>query len=157
MSAFLANLLLAIVWAALLGEIDLENLVFGFLLGYLVLAWTRSVPGSNAYAARLPRAIGLLLFFLWELVLSTFRVALDVITPRPLRRPGVVAVPLAAETDLEITLLASLITLTPGSLSLDVSEDRKTLFVHTMFLDDPDEFRRRIKEGFERRVLGLLR
>ncbi|MCU0726614.1 MAG: Na+/H+ antiporter subunit E [Planctomycetes bacterium] len=157
MNAFLANMLLAIAWAALLGRIDLGNLAFGFLLGYLTLAWVGSVPGSRAYVSRLPRAAGLLLFFLWELVLSTLRVALDVVTPHPMRRPGVVAIPLDARTDLEITLLSSLITLTPGSLSLDVSEDRRYLYVHAMFLDDPEEFRRGIKEGFERRVLELLR
>ncbi len=60
-------------------------------------------------------------------------------------------------SDVEITLLANLVTLTPGTLSLDVSEDRSTLFVHAMFVDDPDVLRREIKHGFERRVLELLR
>jgi len=49
-------------------------------------------------------------------------------------------------------VLANLISLTPGSLSLDVSPDGKTLYVHAMFADDPDETRRRIKTGFERLV-----
>ncbi len=73
--------------------------------------------------------------------------------------PGVVAVPLDAKTDIEITLLACLITLTPGSVSLDLSEDRKTLFVHAMYIDNQDveAYRRSIKEGLERRVLELLR
>ena len=70
---------------------------------------------------------------------------------------AIVAVPLDVETDGEITLLANLISLTPGSLCLDVSEDRKTLYVHVMFLDDVEECRRELKEGFERRVLELLR
>ncbi|MBW3600685.1 MAG: Na+/H+ antiporter subunit E, partial [Planctomycetes bacterium] len=60
-------------------------------------------------------------------------------------------------TDDEITLLANLITLTPGTLSLDVSEDRKTLFVHAMYIEDPEKLRRHVKEGMERRVLELLR
>ena len=90
-------------------------------------------------------------------MLSSLRVARDVISPRPRFRPGIVGVPLDAETDGEITLLACLITLTPGTLSLDVSEDRKTLFVHSMWIGDPDGFRREIKDGFERRVLELMR
>ncbi|MEL7089262.1 MAG: Na+/H+ antiporter subunit E, partial [Planctomycetota bacterium] len=81
----------------------------------------------------------------------------DVITPAANRSPAVIGIPLDATTDAEITLLANLITLTPGTLSLDLSEDRRTLYVHAMFADDPEAFCREIKEGFERRVLELLR
>jgi multicomponent Na+:H+ antiporter subunit E len=74
-------------------------------------------------------------------------------------RPGVVAIPLDARTDAEITLLANLITLTPGTLSLDVSSDRRMLYIHVMYIDNDDleEVRRKIKAGFERRVLEVLR
>jgi multicomponent Na+:H+ antiporter subunit E len=74
-------------------------------------------------------------------------------------RPGVIAVPLDAKTDAEITLLANLITLTPGTLSLDLSPDRGVLYVHTMYIDqdDVERARRQIKDNLERRVLELLR
>ena len=65
--------------------------------------------------------------------------------------------PLDAKTDAEITLLANVVTLTPGTLSLDVSPDRSTLYVHAMFLESPEALRRDIKEGFEKRILELLR
>jgi multicomponent Na+:H+ antiporter subunit E len=73
--------------------------------------------------------------------------------------PGVVAIPLDARTDLEIALLANLITLTPGSVSLDLSEDRQVLYVHAMYIDggDVEAYRRSVKDGLERRVLELLR
>lgn len=73
--------------------------------------------------------------------------------------PGVIAVPLDARTDVEITLLANLITLTPGSVSLDLSEDKRVLYVHAMYIDggDVEAYRRAIKDGLERRVLELLR
>lgn len=73
--------------------------------------------------------------------------------------PGVIAIPLDARTDAEITLLANLITLTPGSVSLDLSEDRRMLYVHAMYIDggDVEAYRRSVKEGLERRVLELLR
>ena len=73
--------------------------------------------------------------------------------------PGVVAIPLDARTDLEITLLANLTTLTPGSVSLDLSEDRRVLYIHAMYIDggDVEAYRRSVKEGLERRVLELLR
>jgi multicomponent Na+:H+ antiporter subunit E len=73
--------------------------------------------------------------------------------------PGVVAIPLDARTDAEITMLANLITLTPGSVSLDLSPDKRTLYVHAMYIDggDVEAYRRSVKEGLERRVLELLR
>jgi len=96
-------------------------------------------------------------YFLWQMFLSNLRVAQEVLRPRLSITPGVVAVPLTVTTDLEITLLACLITLTPGTLSLDVSDDRSTLYVHALDVVDPDEFRRSVVDGFERRVLELLR
>ena len=72
--------------------------------------------------------------------------------------PGIIAVPLDAETDTEITILANLISLTPGTLSLLVSPDRRTLYVHAMYLDEgPDALRADLKQQMERRVLELLR
>jgi multicomponent Na+:H+ antiporter subunit E len=73
--------------------------------------------------------------------------------------PGVVAIPLDARTDAEIVLLANLITLTPGSVTLDLSEDRRVLYVHAMYIDggDVEAYVRSVKNGLERRVLELLR
>jgi multicomponent Na+:H+ antiporter subunit E len=69
----------------------------------------------------------------------------------------VLAIPLDAVTDLEITAFANLISLTPGTLSLDVSTDRRVLFIHAMYAGDADQTRRDIKQGLERRLLGLVR
>ena len=157
MNALLLNLALSTVWAILMGDVNVENLAFGFALGFVTLAWLRPVPGAERYTQSLPRALVLVLFFLWELLLSSLRVAKDVLSPRPRFRPGIVGIPLDVTTDVEITLLATLITLTPDTLSLDVSNDRKTLYVHSMWVEDPDAFRREIKDGFERRILELLR
>lgn len=156
MRLFLANLLLAIVWYAGVGRGGVSELMFGFGVGYFVLWWLRPLLGSTQYFSKLPKVIRFTLFFLKELVESTLRVAYDVVTPAAHRHPGVVAVPLDAESDLEIAALAMLVTLTPGSLGLDVSTDRRTLYVHTMFAEDPGSVRRHIKEGYEARVIELL-
>ncbi|QDV44510.1 Na(+)/H(+) antiporter subunit E [Stieleria neptunia] len=157
MTHFVFNILLALVWALASGQISLLSLVVGFMLGYGVLWCAQPLLASSRYFQRLPIAIRFAGFFLWQLVLSNLRVAYDVITPHLYMRPGIVAVPLDAKTDQEITLLANLITLTPGTLSLDVSEDRRTLYVHAMFVDSPESVRHSIKDGFERRLLELLR
>ena len=157
MTLFVWNLVLAASWAAMLGEVSLGNLAVGFALGFAILTVGGGLFGSSRYPEKLLRAVEFTAFFLGQLVLSSLRVATDIVTPRHRARPGVVAVPLDVQSDAEITLLANLVSLTPGSLSLDLSDDRRTLFVHVMFLDDPEATRRAIKDGFERRVLELLR
>lgn len=157
MSAFAWNLVLAFVWAAVLGSLSLGHLAAGFALGFAILAIAGERLGGARYVEKTIRTIEFAGFFLLEVVLASVRVAADVVTPSHRARPGIVAVPLDARSDAEITLLANLVSLTPGSLSLDVSPDHRTLFVHVMFLDDAEAFRRELKLGFERRVLELLR
>jgi multicomponent Na+:H+ antiporter subunit E len=98
-----------------------------------------------------------MLLFLYELLLSGYRVARLVLTPRMQLKPGIFAYPLKVDRNFEITLLANLITLTPGTLSVDVSDDRKTLFVHAIDCSDPDQTRRDIANGSERRILEAFR
>lgn len=97
-----------------------------------------------------------LIYFAWELFLSNLRVAYDVLRPVRFLRPGVLAIPLDLKTDGQITLLANVLSLTPGTLSLDVSADRKFIYVHAMQMEDGDRLRGSIKSGFERRVQGLF-
>jgi multicomponent Na+:H+ antiporter subunit E len=104
------------------------------------------------FIRRTPIAVSFLAYFLWELLLSNLRVAYDVVTVKHFMRPGILAIPLEARTDLEITVLANMISLTPGTLSLDVSSDRQVLFVHAMYLGEIEEFKE-----FERRLLRVLR
>jgi multicomponent Na+:H+ antiporter subunit E len=103
------------------------------------------------------QVIGFIGFYLWELIIANLRVAYEVMTPGYRIRPGVIAIPLDARTDMEIAMLANLITLTPGTLSLDVSTDRRVLYIHALYVDDIEAVRRNIKEGMERRVLEVLR
>ncbi len=157
MNAFLMNIILALMWAAVSGSFTGRSLLFGFGVGFLIMVITRQVIGVPTYGTRTLRALGLVAFFFWELIKATLRVAYDVLTPGLQIRPGVIAIPLDVKTDAEITLLANLITLTPGTLSLDVSTDRRVLYIHAMYMHDPEAIRRQIKQGFERRVIEVLR
>ena len=100
------------------------------------------------------RLIGL---FVSELVLSALQVAWLVVQPKPKLRPGFIAYPLTVTSDVQITLLANLITLTPGTLSVDVSDDRKTLFIHALDIPDREALIGRIAAGFETRILRALK
>lgn len=157
MSLLLLNFVLALGWGAVWGSFAPGSLLLGFLVGYAALRVTRPLYGPTRYFERAGRIVRLAGFFLVELVKSNARVAWEVLTPVTYSRPGVVAVPLEVESDLEILLLTDLITLTPGTLSLDLSEDRRTLYVHAMFIDDVEALRRELKDGMERRVLEVTR
>lgn len=155
----LGNLALAIAWAALQADFSLANLLVGHTIGYLILlGLTRGgVFPESRYIGKVSLAVSLGLYFLWELIHANFRLAADVVTPRFGMSPGIIAVPLDAKRDQEILLLAALINLTPGSVALDVADDRSVMYVHVMYMTDPDTARAEIKHGFERRVLELLR
>jgi multicomponent Na+:H+ antiporter subunit E len=157
MGGFLWNILLALAWVAATGRFTFQNLAFGFALGLVILFFVRRDVGAPRYFVKIGQVFNLLLFFIKELILANLRVAYDVLTPGLNMRPGIVAIPLDARTDMEITLLSNLITLTPGSVSLDISADRRVLYLHVMYIDDADEVRRTVKDGFERRVLAVLR
>ena len=107
---------------------------------------------------RLWGAITLFFYFHYELIVSSVRVAWDVLTPHNYARPGFVVMPLDAKTDVELMLTANLISLTPGTLSVDLNEDRSELLVHSMFGgDDPEAEIAAMKHGIERRVLRATR
>jgi multicomponent Na+:H+ antiporter subunit E len=156
-SAFLWNIMLALVWVAMTAGFTPLNFALGFALGYLILVFSQRVLGSTSYFLKVGQFFGFAAFFARELVLANLRVTYDVVTPGFHMRPAIVAVPLDVKTDAEITMLANLITVTPGSFTIEVSADRSVLYIHAMYVADPETFRREIKDGFERRVLELLR
>ncbi|MCS6926831.1 MAG: Na+/H+ antiporter subunit E [Candidatus Binatia bacterium] len=152
----LLNVLLALAWIALTGQFTPGNLGIGFVLGYLLIWLVQRPTGSAQYFAKVRRVFGFAVFFLWELVKANLRVTYAVLTLRRYMRPGVIAVPLDLRSEVEITLFANCITLTPGTLSLDISTDRRVLYVHAMYVDDVEQFRRELKAGLERRVQEVL-
>ena len=153
----LGSILMALAWAALQGEVTLGNLLAGFALGYAVLALLEKggvLPSS--FQTKAARAIGLAAFFARELLVANLRVALDVLNPRTAIHPAVIAIPLDITSDAEILLLSALINITPGSVTVDLSEDRRTLFVHVMHMTSVEASRHEIKTGFEQRVKRLF-
>jgi multicomponent Na+:H+ antiporter subunit E len=157
MITYILSLVFAVVWVAVTGSATLHNLIFGFALSTLVLWIVRDEMGARGYWRRLGRILSLLSLFLKELALSAWKVAVLVMSPRMDLKPGIFAFPLTVTRDFEITLLANLITLTPGTLSVDVSEDRKTLFVHAIDCSDIEATKRDIASGFERKIMEAFR
>jgi len=153
-----ASILLTLVWAGLMGAVNAETLISGFVVSNAALYFlTRGQPAGARYFGKIPKIVSFLAYYLYELVKSNLVIAYDILTPEHHMKPGVLAIPIRAETDLEIALLANLITMTPGTLSLDLSPDRKTLYVHAMYIENPDALRKDITDNLERRVLEILR
>ncbi|SON54857.1 Na(+)/H(+) antiporter subunit E [Hartmannibacter diazotrophicus] len=150
---YLVNLLFALLWAAITNSYTLPNIIFGFLLGLLALSLVRHPVGTVRYFSRGRKIVELVLLFFWELVLSGIRVMRVVIKPDMKLNPGFIAFPLTVTRDFEITLLANLITLTPGTLSVDVSEDRRFIYVHCIDVPDPDAVVADIRSGFEAKII----
>lgn len=154
---FAINIILALIWTGLLGTFDFYTFTSGILIGYafLFLIYHKH-RYARPYFFRPIRIIGFLFYYMKELIRSNIMVATDIIRPNPRYKPGVIAVPITVKTSLEINLLANLITMTPGTITLDVSPDQKTLYVHAMYLDDPEAVRKDITENLERRIHQML-
>ena len=154
--SFAVNLLIMSGWALVTGDFGSANLVFGFAVGFGALWVSRGLFGSERYHARIAGALNLFVYFIYDLVTSSVQVAWDVLTPRLRARPRFVEMPLDVRSDVAIMVTANLISLTPGTLSVEVSPDRRSLLVHAMFADDPEAVVARLKGGIERRVLETL-
>lgn len=152
MRRLLASLFLALLWCLLGGSFSLPNIVLGLAAAWVSLWLVREQRSFDLPAVRLWPLVRLFFLFLRELALSAQRVAFLSLAPRLALRPAIFAFPLSLTRDAEITLLANLITLTPGTLSVDVSPDRRVLYVHALHCPDLAVARQEIADGFERAI-----
>lgn len=156
---FLWNILLAFVWCLLYGRLTPASLAAGFVMGFFILRMSVGSENRAGYFSRPWRLLAFLLYFLKEMFLAQLKVAYDIVTPANRSSPAIIGIPLDARTDAEIAVLGCVISLTPGTVCLDVSEDRRTLWVHVMFLrnGDAEALRKDIKRNLERRILEIMR
>lgn len=151
------NLFLALLWVLTIGSFSLLNFIIGFVLGHIVLIVSTPKERQGPFFRWPTRGLLLLVYFLGELVAANLRVAYYTLSPMRRLRPTIVGIDIEGMSDLEITALSSLVALTPATLPLDVSADRRTLYVHFMHAASEEEARRDIEEGFRRRLLEVTR
>jgi multicomponent Na+:H+ antiporter subunit E len=159
MKNLLINVFLAFIWLALTMKFDLSNFLFGFVVSFVVLWFVhRKNKEEKRYITFLPRLLSFLWLFFKEVIKGSVRIGYDIVTPKHYMNPGIIAVPLDCKTDLEITTLANTITLTPGTTSMAVSEDRSFIYVYNVYLDkDVQKSIDEIKNGLEKKILEVLR
>ena len=158
MKVFVWNLILAFFWMCLWGELTFSGLISGYFAGFIVIFLTRALIGEDQYFKKFVLALKFFLFFMKEFIFSALKVAYDIVTPRHHMRPGILRIPLELESDAQIQLFSSVVTLTPGTLSLDIAEDRKSIFVHFMYVDyeNLEEFRLQLRDKFENKIKELF-
>lgn len=150
-------IVMGLAWLLFTGKPGLDQFVFGFGVGLALLYFTGQRAGAGVAAlGRVPGLVMLSFFFLKELIVANVRVARAVLGNKYALRPGIIRVPLEGHTERSATVLANLITLTPGTLSLDVEPDLSALWIHCLDVEDADATRDEIKSGFERRVLSVF-
>ncbi len=155
MSLLPINLLIALAWAFVAGSFSGANLALGFAAGFIALYAFSEAVGGPAYHRHVKAWAWVLWCFAYDLVMSTWQVAVAVVTMNHRGRSRFVTVPLDVQSDLGIIMVANLISLTPGTLSVDVSPDRKSLLIHALIADDPEALVADIKTGLEKRVLEV--
>lgn len=156
MSLFPVNLLIAIAWASVSGDFSGLNLLIGFVAGYFALWAFAELYGGTLYQRKMRAVANLFFGFVWDLTVSCWTVAKAVVLQNHIGKNRFISLPMTVQSDAAIMLLANLISLTPGTLSVDVSPDRRQLLIHAMFADDEQAVIDSIKTGVERRILELL-
>lgn len=151
------NFFIAFLWMFLTVSFNASTFIVGFLLGALMLWITKGFFPGRFYMHRVWAVLNLIGLFFKELILANFQVLFLIVQPKMPIKPAIFALPIVLEKDWEITLLSSLITLTPGTLVLDVSEDSKTLYIHALNYGDADEAIDSIKNTFEKAIQEVSR
>ncbi len=156
MKSLSINILLAATWCAASGTLSTGNFVIGFLVGYAILSAQPEIIQSRAYRNKVYYAVAFFLYFVKEVIVGALDVAGATLWPFRKLRPGIVAVPLDTRSVAEHTLLANAVTLTPGTMSIDLSPDGRILYVHVLDMESPEAVRKDIKEGLEARLMRLF-
>ena len=154
MSWFLVHIFFSLLWGALLGAYDLLTLISGFALGLVLFRLTLNQPSLH-YRRRVYAILNFSIFYLREILFSNLRIALDVIRKRPEIKPGIVALDASKLTSRSKVLVANLITMTPGTLSLDISDDERFIYVHCLYLQDPESARASMQKDYVDKVAAL--
>ncbi|MGX8177385.1 Na+/H+ antiporter subunit E [Exiguobacterium artemiae] len=153
----LLNLLLAFLWMFLANSFSTSSFIIGYLLGLIAMFAMRRGFSSRFYLGPFIALIRLFIRFLYELVVANLQVLSIILKPRLDIKPGIFAYETELKHNWQITLLSLLITLTPGTLVVDISDDNKTLYIHALHMPEADDAVDSIRNSFEKAILEVSR
>ena len=140
--------ILLVVWL-LLNDFSAGHFTLGLILAIMIPWVAAPLSDPHARVKKPLRALRYVLMVLGDIVVSNFEVANRILRPNRLLRPGLIALPLDLTGQFPLALLASTISLTPGTVSVDFSEDMKWLYIHALHVDDEQSLIQRIKTRYE--------
>ncbi|MCT4795498.1 MULTISPECIES: Na+/H+ antiporter subunit E [Exiguobacterium] len=149
------NTVIAIMWAVLWNSYTGVDFLLGYIVGIFILFVLRRFLHFDFYMRRVFAAFKLIALFIKELIMSNIDVVKVLLSPKFDIEPGIIEVPTQLKSDWELTLLASLISLTPGTLSMDFAEDKKSIFVHSIHVPDKEQMIREIHDTFEKAIMEV--
>jgi len=151
------TLLLTAVWILLQNELSAGMAVFGLILGIVIPRATAKWWPDRPVGFRMWRMLAYILLVIWDIIVANVQVAWIVLTrPNSKLRPAWVVIPLDLRQPEAITVLAGTITLTPGTVSADLSDTGRCLLVHALDAPDPDAVRDDIKQRYEARLKEIF-
>ncbi|SDI35073.1 Na+/H+ antiporter subunit E [Natribacillus halophilus] len=148
----LLNIVIAIFWMALQGEYTSVNFVIGYVIGLGVVYFLRGSLNETFYMRRVWAIIKLIVIFIKELVVANLDMIRIVLSPKLNVTPGIIALRTDLKTDWEITILSMCITLTPGTMTMDYSQDGRTLYIHSIHMNSTQEVIDDVRNNFERAI-----
>ncbi len=153
----LLTLILIVVWVLLQNEISAGMVVFGIILGIVIPRMTSIWWPDTPRGFRILKMARYTLIVIWDIIIANIQVAWIVLTvPNAKLKPAWIVVPLRLTQPEAITILAGTITLTPGTVSADLSDEGHSLLVHVLHTDNPDAVRDEIKSRYEGRLLEIF-
>lgn len=156
---FLLNVFIAILWMLLIDEdeIRIGTFITGFVVGAFIIFFMRRFLGQQFYLRRLFMAIKLVLIFISEIFQSSILVLKQILSPRLKLTPGIFKYKTVLESDGEVTTLALLLTLTPGSVVMEVSPEGNIFYIHAIDVENSKEFLFNSLKKFEKAIMEVTR
>ncbi|MEO2203786.1 Na+/H+ antiporter subunit E [Paenibacillus pabuli] len=151
------NLIIAFVWMFLNNSWNGVGFLIGYLLGLLLIGSMRRFFPQRFYIVRVWAILKLLFLLFKELIRASIEVIRQIIKPRLEIRPGIFTYRTQLSSDWEVTFLCLLISLTPGSLPLEISGNQRKLFIHALDIKDEQKMRDDIKNTFEKAIMEVTR
>ncbi|MGD9295400.1 MAG: Na+/H+ antiporter subunit E [Roseobacter sp.] len=153
----LLTIILTIVWVMLQNDVSAGMVVFGVILGIIIPRITAVWWPDRPQGFRAGKMLSYCLLVIWDIIVANVQVAWIILTKSNAQiRPSWVEVPLDLRTPEAITILAGTITLTPGTVSADLSNEGRSLLVHALDTSDPESIRDEIKNRYERRLKEIF-
>lgn len=156
---FLLNITIALLWTLLVDEDAFYFTTFltGYLIGIGILFLMHRFFGTKFYLLRVYSTIKLLLIFVSELFQSSLLIMKQILSPKLNIKPGIFTYEHSMEGDYELTTLALLLTLTPGSVVMEVSPDGKIFYIHAMDVETSRDSVLKSIKVFEKAIMEVTR